>query len=136
MTASYLAFSVVHFLQFVLAITVCGLYGVDLSRAAKAGKYQDSKWVRCASKRRKYVLVITAMALLTLCALLQIYAEFVGGISAFTTILYMIPFILRFAAVWIWNIVLFILWIALFGVFGNVRGLSSPSSHVSVSGTI
>ena len=33
----------------------------------------------------------------------------------------MIPFILRFAAVWIWNLVLFILWIALFGVFGNVR---------------
>ncbi|OIW30673.1 hypothetical protein CONLIGDRAFT_630628 [Coniochaeta ligniaria NRRL 30616] len=93
MTASYLAFSVVHFIQFALAITVCGLYGVDLNRAAKAGVYQDSKWV---------------------------YAEFVGGISAFTTILYMIPFILRFAAVWIWNLVLFILWIALFGVFGNM----------------
>jgi len=93
MTASYLAFSVLHFLQFALAITVCGLYGVDLNRAARANKYQDSKWI---------------------------YAEFVGGISAFTTILYMIPFILRFAAVWIWNLVLFILWIALFGVFGNM----------------
>ena len=46
LTASYLAFSVVHFLQFCLAITVCGLYGVDLSRASKAGKYQDSRWVR------------------------------------------------------------------------------------------
>lgn len=45
MTVAYLAFSVVHFVQFALAITVCGLYGVDLSRAAKAGKYQDSKWV-------------------------------------------------------------------------------------------
>jgi len=51
----------------------------------------------------------------------QIYAEFVGGISAATTVLYMIPFILRFAAVWIWDLVLFILWIALFGVFGSVR---------------
>ncbi|KAH8907605.1 hypothetical protein BR93DRAFT_926633 [Coniochaeta sp. PMI_546] len=93
MTASYLAFSVVHFVQFALAITVCGLYGVDLNRAAKANVYQDSKWI---------------------------YAVFVGGISAFTTILYMIPFILRFAAVWIWNLVLFILWIALFGAFGNM----------------
>lgn len=93
MTVAYLAFSVVHFVQFALAITVCGLYGVDLSRAAKAGKYQDSKWI---------------------------YAVFVGGISAFTTILYMIPFILRFAAVWIWNLVLFILWITLFGLFGNM----------------
>lgn len=60
------------------------------------------------------------MQLLTLRALLQVYAEFVGVISAVTTILYMVPFILRFAAVWIWNLVLFILWIALFGVFGNV----------------
>jgi hypothetical protein len=44
-TTSYLAFSVLHFFQFALAITVCGLYGVDLHRAAQAGKYQDSKWV-------------------------------------------------------------------------------------------
>jgi hypothetical protein len=51
MTASYLAFSVVHFLQFALAITVCGLYGVDLSRAGKAGKYQDSKWVRVSTNK-------------------------------------------------------------------------------------
>lgn len=48
------------------------------------------------------------------------YAEVVGGLSAGTTVLYMIPFILRFAFVWIWNLILFILWIALFGVFGNV----------------
>lgn len=57
---------------------------------------------------------------LTRRALLQVYAEVVGGLSAFTTVLYLIPFILRFAAVWIWNLILFILWIALFGVFGNV----------------
>jgi hypothetical protein len=47
MAASYLAFSVLHFFQFVLAITVCGLYGVDLQRARSAGSYADSKWV-CA----------------------------------------------------------------------------------------
>lgn len=46
MTTSYLAFSALHFVQFVLAITVCGLYGVDLGRAAKAGVKRDSKWVR------------------------------------------------------------------------------------------
>jgi hypothetical protein len=50
----------------------------------------------------------------------QIYAEFVGGISALTTVLYIIPHILRFAAVWVWNLILFILWIALFGVFESV----------------
>lgn len=93
MTISYLAFSAIHIVQFALAITVCGLYGVDLHRAAQAGKYQDSKWV---------------------------YAEVVGGLSAFTAILYLVPFILRFWLVWAWNLVLFILWIALFGVFGKM----------------
>ena len=46
MAFSYLAFSVLHFFQFVLAVTVCGLYGVDLNRAHQRGKYTDGKWVR------------------------------------------------------------------------------------------
>ena len=45
MALSYIAFSVLHFFQFVLAITVCALYGVDLSRARSQGKYTDGKWV-------------------------------------------------------------------------------------------
>jgi len=48
MAASYLAFAVLHFFQFVLAVTVCALYGVDLHRASSQGKYQDGKWVRHA----------------------------------------------------------------------------------------
>lgn len=96
---SYLAFSGLHFIQFVLALTVCGLYGVDLHRANKAGVYIDSKWV---------------------------YAEVVGALSAFTAILYFIPFIVRFWLVWAWNLVLFILWIALFGVFGKMYINENP----------
>lgn len=45
MAASYLAFSVLHFFQFVLAITVCGLYAVDLNHARAEGSYVDGKWV-------------------------------------------------------------------------------------------
>lgn len=105
LTASYFAFSVVHFLQFALAITVCGLYGVDLSRASKAGKYQDSKWI---------------------------YAEVVGGISALTTLLYFVPHILRFAVVWAWNLILFILWIALFGVFGSMYIHEDPEGNKDI----
>jgi hypothetical protein len=127
MTASYLAFSVVYFLQFALAITVCGLYGVDLNRAAKRGVYQDSKWVREFVRWKRGALPsLLIHGIYWPFAIPQIYAVFVGGISAFTTILYMIPFIIRFAAVWIWNLVLFILWIALFGVFGNVSEPASP----------
>ena len=90
---SYFVFCGLHILQFALAITVCALYGIDLSRANKHGVYSDSKWV---------------------------YAEVVGGLSAFTAILLLVPFIVRFWLVWAWNLVLFILWIALFGVFGKM----------------
>ncbi|KAK1641256.1 hypothetical protein BDP81DRAFT_446190 [Colletotrichum phormii] len=93
MAASYLAFSVLHFFQFVLAVTVCGLYAVDLNRARSEGSYTDGKWV---------------------------FAVVVGALSAVTALLYFIPFILRFAIVWIWDAILFILWIALFGLFGNM----------------
>ncbi|KAK4039582.1 hypothetical protein C8A01DRAFT_46991 [Parachaetomium inaequale] len=90
---SYLLFALLHFSQFVLAVTVCALYGIDLDRARRANVQADGKWV---------------------------YAEVVGGLSALTAILYCIPFILRFALVWAWNLVLFILWIALFGIFGKM----------------
>lgn len=58
MTASYLAFSVVHFIQFALAITVCGLYGVDLNRASREGKYQDSKWVRVSTPSQAQAIIV------------------------------------------------------------------------------
>ncbi len=46
MAVSYILFSILHFFQFVLGVTVCGLYAVDLDRAHKQGKYIDGKWVR------------------------------------------------------------------------------------------
>lgn len=94
-TLSYIFFSVVHIVGFALALTVCGLYGKDLSRANEQDKYADSKWV---------------------------YAVVVGGISAVTCLLYLIPFILRIAGIVapIWDFILFILWIAVFGVFGKM----------------
>jgi hypothetical protein len=53
----------------------------------------------------------------------QVYAVVVGSISAVTCVLYFIPFVLRVAGfvVAIWDFILFVLWIALFGVFGKVR---------------
>ncbi|MCJ1354397.1 MAG: hypothetical protein MMC33_004385 [Icmadophila ericetorum] len=86
-----------RFLQLVLALTVCGLYGVDLNNARKAHVYADSKWV---------------------------YAEVVGGFAAFTCIVYMIMVALggvgRVRWGFGWDLILFILWIALFGVFGKL----------------
>lgn len=43
-TLSHLLFSILHFFQFVLAVTVCALYGIDLDRARKAHAHADGKW--------------------------------------------------------------------------------------------
>lgn len=112
----YLLFCILHFGQFVLAVTVCGLYGVELSRAAQAGKNADGRWVG-----NSVALSCDPCYGVLICRC-QVFAEVVGGLSAVTSLLYFIPFILRFALVWAWNLILFILWIALFGVFGSVSG--------------
>lgn len=95
LATSYLLFTVLHLFCFILALTTCGLYGKDLQRAHHHGVYSDSKWI---------------------------YAVVVGSMSAVTCVAYFIPFVLRVAGIGaaIWNLILFILWIALFGVFGKM----------------
>ena len=91
---------ILRFFQFILALVVCGLYGVDLHAAnnAKNG-YIDGKWV---------------------------FAEVVGALSAFTVLIYGIPFIKSYWAFG-WDWFLFILWTALFGLFGNIYIGSKPT---------
>lgn len=121
MAFSYLGFAVAHFLQFVLALTVIGLYGQDLQSANKAHVYADGKWVglghpSLSPKNSKLTYVVRG----------QVYAVVVGALSALTALLFLVPFILRLAHVWVWGYILFILWIALFGLFGSVRVLPGP----------
>lgn len=61
-----LARLLLRFLQFILAITVAGLYGVDLNRANKVHAYADGKWV---------------------------YAEVVAVLSIVTVLVYAVPII-------------------------------------------
>lgn len=93
MTLGYISHSVFRFIQLVLALTVCGLYGVDLHKANQKHKYTDGKWA---------------------------YAEVVASFSAFTAVLYFIPFVSRVPFAFVWDTILFILWIVLFGIFGNM----------------
>ncbi|KKY19661.1 hypothetical protein UCDDS831_g05320 [Diplodia seriata] len=81
-----------RFLQFVLALTVCGLYGVDLDAARKAHAYGDAKWV---------------------------YVEVVAGLAALTCLAYLLPMVksLFFFA---WDWVVFVLWLVVFGIFGRM----------------
>ncbi|KAI9649352.1 hypothetical protein NHQ30_001926 [Ciborinia camelliae] len=82
-----------RFLQFVLALTVIGLYGTDLDKAHREHKYTDGKWV---------------------------YAVITASFSAFTSLLHLIPLINLIPMLFLWDAILFILWIALFGLFGNM----------------
>ncbi|KAK1255743.1 hypothetical protein MKX07_008002 [Trichoderma sp. CBMAI-0711] len=95
LSIGYYAFTALHFACFALAITVCGLYGADLQRTKHFDNYTKSKWV---------------------------YAVVVGALTAATCALYFIPFIIEAGGIFIasWDAILFVLWIALFGVFGKL----------------
>lgn len=92
-----LARIVLRFLQFILAITVAGLYGVDLAHAHKAGAYTDGKWV---------------------------FAEVVAGMAAVTVLVYAACFFVPSEKFFAWDWVMFILWTALFGMY--IPPLPSP----------
>jgi fatty acid desaturase len=93
LTRAYLLLSPFRFTQFALALTVCGLYGVDLRAATLFGKQSNSKWV---------------------------YAEVVGGLSAVTAVIYMIPFLTTITWMFMWDTILFFHWTVLFGIFGEI----------------
>lgn len=58
--------------------------------------------------------------MLTCSQSLQGYAVAVGALSAITSLVYMIPLVLRLPLLFIWDTILFIFWIAVFGVFGKL----------------
>jgi len=86
-----------RFIQMILAVAVIGLYAQDLNRAAKEGKYSDGKWV---------------------------LATVVGSLSAVTALAYAVVLFLTsnlaVAVFFAWDLILFILWAAVFGIFGKL----------------
>ncbi|OBT88241.1 hypothetical protein VE02_02793 [Pseudogymnoascus sp. 03VT05] len=91
---TYLAFGVVRFFQFILALTVCGLYGVDITNARKAHHPADGRWA---------------------------YAIVVGTFSAITALIYLIPVTMRkMSILFVWDTLLLFFWIVLFGIFGKL----------------
>lgn len=99
-TGGYFLFSIFFVFNFAISLAVCGLYGTDVQRSNENGDGADSKWV---------------------------FAIVVGVLSAVTCIVFWIPRVLQGAGIIapIWNGILFILWIALFGVFASVSSSSS-----------
>ncbi|KAK5736529.1 hypothetical protein LTR17_007348 [Elasticomyces elasticus] len=83
-------------IQFILAITVAGLYGTELHRY---GNVKDENHVYYYGR--------------------WVFAEVVAILSVITVLVYAIPFIKSWWG-FVWDWCLFILWTALFGVFGHV----------------
>ncbi|KAK5685459.1 hypothetical protein LTS10_003538 [Elasticomyces elasticus] len=87
-----------RFMQFVLGVTVACLYAVDIDHAKRAAKKAggtailDGRWV---------------------------YAEVVSILSIITVLVYAIPVIKSWWG-FAWDWCLFILWTALFGIFGRI----------------
>ncbi|KAL8856460.1 MAG: hypothetical protein Q9178_006930 [Gyalolechia marmorata] len=94
---------VLRFLQFVFAVTVIGLYAQDLRRAEKEDKYSDSKWG---------------------------YAVAVGTIGAVSSLLLAWPRLSMWG--WGWDLVVFILFTALFGLFGKMYIHEKPEGNGGV----
>ena len=79
-------------LQFVLAAIIAALYGVDLAQSTKTSTHASSEWI---------------------------YAEVVASLSAITCIIHCFCTVTRVG--WCtWDFVLFVLWMAQTGVFGNI----------------
>lgn len=88
-------------LQFVLAVTVAALYGVDLAHATKTNTHARSEWV---------------------------YAEFVAAVAAITCTVHCFVTVVHVA--WsTWDGVLFVLWLAQVGVFGSMYVSDQPAGY-------
>lgn len=118
----YLSLTALNFIKLILAIVVIGLYAVDLDNARKAGSYVDSKWVSISPSTSTNTELTPSQA----------YVVAVGAISAVTALLYMVPFFLRFAAVWVWDVVVFILWVVAFGIFGSMYINEDPEGDADI----
>jgi len=101
----WVLFSILRFIQLVFAVTVCGLYGVDLHNAHNAGIAADPKWV---------------------------YAEVVGGLSAVTCLIYFVPLTMGIPFIFVWDFLLCFMWIVLFGIFGKLYINENPEGDAGI----
>ncbi|MCJ1383607.1 hypothetical protein MMC17_006721 [Xylographa soralifera] len=101
----FIVHTVIRFFQFVLGLTVIGLYGVDLNAARIEHKYADGKWV---------------------------YAVVVGTLAALTALVFMVPFVKTYKA-FPWDIIMFFLWIVVFGIFGNLYIKENPEGDAGIT---
>jgi len=94
----FIVHSVVRFFQFIFAITILALYGVDITNQRHANGHADGRWV--------YGLVVALL-------------------SAITALIFMVPFFKTYKAFG-WDVLLFFFWVIVFGIFGHLYIPTSP----------
>jgi hypothetical protein len=56
----------------------------------------------------------------------------VGSLSALTALVLLIPYISRLVYVTVWSFVIFVLWVAVFGLFGRIYFNAKPDSDLDI----
>ncbi|USP77708.1 uncharacterized protein yc1106_04982 [Curvularia clavata] len=96
---------ILRLFQFVMGLTVIGMYAVDLDNARKAHVYIDTKWV---------------------------WAVVCGSLGSFVSLIFMLPFAKAwfFFAV---DVVVFICFLVAFGIFGRMYIGEDPEGNKGVT---
>jgi hypothetical protein len=90
--------------QFVLGLTVIGLYAVDLDRARKAGVYIDSKWV---------------------------WSVVCGSLGAIVALLFMLPLLKAWFFFYV-DAFVFLCYLVAFGIFGKMYIPENPEGNAGI----
>ena len=88
---AWLSRLLIRSLQFIMAVTVIGLYATDVAAASRLHVHQDPRWL---------------------------YAVTIATLSALTSLIYLLP--IPSSPFFGWDLTLFVLWTAQFGVFGKL----------------
>ena len=91
--------------QFVMGLTVIGMYAVDLDRARKQGKYVDTKWV---------------------------WAVVCGSLGSFVSLVFMLPFAKAWFF-FVVDVVVFICYLVAFGIFGSMYIGEDPEGNKGIT---
>ncbi|KAF1833623.1 hypothetical protein BDW02DRAFT_374393 [Decorospora gaudefroyi] len=92
LTATTILRLLIRLFQFVMGVTVIGLYAIDLDQARKADRYIDSKWV---------------------------WAVVCGTLGAVTSLVFMLPLAKAWFFFGV-DAFLFLCWVIAFGIFGRM----------------
>lgn len=95
---------VLRFFQFVLGITIIGLYAQDLDRARKQGKYVDSKWV---------------------------WSVVCGSLGSIVSLIFMLPLLKAWFFFFV-DAFIFICYLVAFGIFGKLFIGEDPEGNSGI----